>query len=472
MEQIILIDNNSALKDLLISNLTTYLKAEVIPRNSASEAIDLLNILPCVKIIICQNVINNENTAKIIDDYIKAENKNIQMIVVGQSNENFSHKSFVIDEKKQWQDIVYKSAEILNIDKKILQKNITPRYVTVPIEHFISLSSSCCDVYIRIKKGKKYEFIKRLHATDDFSQETIQKYINLGLENLYISENNTEHFETYLSNHHVSALENIDDSTDFSEQVKIIEGSYDVATHQISKQGFTRATTQLTDSIIKTLLDPKEPTTAISKFLYTIINNSSNELYRLFHMISIVASEMVTELNYKEKTKQMQTKIIFAAFFHDMALIDHPNLFDIYDRNDIQNSDLTESELQIYDNHAYESAQIISKYSSMPDGVEEIIIQHHGSKDGKSIPNLTEHGLNELSKVLIIAEEFSRIMLLQAEELKQGNKLRPITSILYEKYKRSDLIGTILLLEKMLKDRTNSLEILSQKKDTFKISAT
>lgn len=195
MSQVILIEENDNLRDLLAINLKTYVGSEVIPRSSAAEAIDLLNILPNVDLIITQDKVGDEETAKILLEHLKDSHSEVSMIVNGPFDHIDEEKLIVIKEEKDWETIISTSAKVLGVSIETLEKRVLPEFIPVEVRYFLPLDTSCCDVFIRIKKtATEYQFIKRIHAGDRYARSLIDKYIEQGLTFFYIPKDFQNNF--------------------------------------------------------------------------------------------------------------------------------------------------------------------------------------------------------------------------------------------------------------------------------------
>lgn len=82
MSQVILIEPNSNLHELLTLNLQTYTGSEVIPRHNASDAVNLMEMLPGIALVICRNEIENEDSTKVLYEYIKEGKEETGLIIL------------------------------------------------------------------------------------------------------------------------------------------------------------------------------------------------------------------------------------------------------------------------------------------------------------------------------------------------------------------------------------------------------
>jgi hypothetical protein len=313
MAQIILIESNQTLKDLLTLNLVTYTGAEVIPRESAKEAIELMDILPNIDLVICPVKTGAEKTAEILGTYLMGNDNGCGLIVLGDGlPANLSDSAVNISNGQNWEKVVESSLKILGISEEHLRKKIQPDYLPVPIHYFYSISSTCCDVFIRLKKGPDtYQYIKRLHQGDNFTKKTIDRYITQGLSHLHIPKDFQKNFTNFVSDQLVEKLNNFEGTEE--EHIELIGNSYDVAIQEIKKMGFNGATIQLTESIIDGMIETAKNSPDMSPLLHKVINSKSGYLYQNGHMASIVASECLKKLGLDKP--ELHEKMAYAAFF-------------------------------------------------------------------------------------------------------------------------------------------------------------
>ncbi len=119
MSQVILIEENPNLRDLLSINLKTFVGAEVIPRANSIEVINLLNILPNVDLIITQSKIKDEETAKLIMNYIAENDLEIGVIVNGKVELEEHENLVVIEDEKNWEEVISTAAKISSAESWI-----------------------------------------------------------------------------------------------------------------------------------------------------------------------------------------------------------------------------------------------------------------------------------------------------------------------------------------------------------------
>lgn len=448
MGQIVLIEDNANLNELLSINLTTYVGVEVIPRANADEAIGLLNILPTIDLIICSNKIGEEETAKKMVQFINEKKLDTGLIILGGGAKSHSEHAVIIENASEWEKVINTSAKILGISQEVLSKKILPDYIPVPVHYFSRLDTSCCDVFIRIKKGPEdYQFVKRIHSGDTFSKTMVKRYVEQGLTHFYIPKEVQKNFTNFLSDQLVQKLEQNYDEVD--DQIEIVADSYNVATKEILKLGFTSATVQLTDSIVENMIDIFDKTSEMSTLLHKIINSKSGYLYQHCHMTSVVASECIKNLGIESKADH--EKLAFAAFFKDISFVDNEELAKITTYEELESSNISEEDWDLVFNHALESSVLIRKHPEAPIGVDDIVKHHHGAINGKGFSTANVNKLTSLQQIFLISSEFVKELMAYRE---RGGKPTPIIDELYQKYPTPEMVSVIKALEATLKRKS------------------
>lgn len=451
--QIILVESNEIIRDLISLNIKTYLGVDVIIRANAADAIELMNILPEIDLIISSVKNDEENSVADIAQYISENESDIPVIVLGEDSDiPDSIKEMAISSpESDWENTIKVAAKTLGITEDILAKKKTPDFVPISISYFFNLTTSCCDVYIRIKKGPTdYQFVKRIHQGDVFSQDVIKKYHGQGLKNFYIPKDQQTNFTTFVSNNLVKLLNNPELKDD--ERLEAMGNSYDIATKEILKIGFNSATVQLTETIINGMMETFKNEEKVSPLLRKIINSRTSYIYQHSHMTAVVCSEILKNLGKDEP--DLHEKMSYASFFKDISLAENEELAQINSFEELENAEITEEQWDMVFNHALEGAVLIRHYPEAPLDIDNIIKHHHGSPNGKGF-SVTgqESKFDELSLIFIIAVEF--VNELMSYKIK-GGAPKPVIEELRSKYTNPETLLIIDALEKTLKKSVKS----------------
>lgn len=451
MGQIIIIEPNQSLCDLISINLKAYLGAEVIPRESGQDATALLSILPSVQLIICHNRVAEEFTAKVVDQFLTDQSLDIPMIILGKSNINFFSNHLVIENPENWEEIIKQAAKILGFKEDALSRQVRPDYVPIELFYFYEIENTCCDVFIRIKKGESdFQFLKRIHAGDTFSKEMIQKYEDQGLKYFYIPKEMQTNFTNSVSDQLVKKLGLFDQRTDDSDQleefIKSLDRSFEIAHKEIQKFGFSSATIQLCDTVIEGMLKTVHGSQEMSPLLRKVLNAKAKYLYLHGHLSMIIAIETLRTL--KKDTQSNISLIAYACFFKDIALCEKPELAHISTQNELDESNLDSDDWSLVMGHAFEGAKTIRNHSESPISADTLILTHHGSLDGRGFYSKDQDDLSELNiyqQIFILSCEFAKEILRFKEE---GGKPTPILPILKKHFDNPTLEAIFGAMEK------------------------
>ncbi len=447
MAQVLLIEENKNLNELLSINLTTYVGAEVIPRKNAQDAIDLLRILPTIDLIICGEKVGAEETAREIALFLKDEGRETSLIVLGALPPEAASFGVQVENPKNWEAVIQLSTKILGVTPKMLEDKILPDYIPIPIYYFYPLDMSCCDVFIRIRKtADEFQFIKRIHSGDAYSKDMVRKYDEQGLKFFYIPREMQQYFTNFVSDQLVKKLDKV--GLESNEQIEILKQSHSIALKEIHKLGFTSATIQLSESIVRGMVDSFKKNPEMSGLLHKIINSESSYMYQHCHMTSVVASECLKNLKM-DNTENHQI-LAYASFFKDISLVDKPALARITTFDELEKAELSEEDWDLVFNHAFEASVMIQKNPEAPFGVDEVIRNHHGTLNGKGYSNNSQR-LSTISKIFVISCEFVKELLAFKE---RGGKPTPIIDELYKRFESPEMALVIRALETTLKKST------------------
>jgi HD-GYP domain-containing protein (c-di-GMP phosphodiesterase class II) len=448
MAQIILIEDNKVMNDLISVNLNTYLGADIIIRNNAQDALNLLAILPNIDLIITKFSIELEETSKILETYITSNKLPIGLIILGGEVNISSEYSLGIPNDLDWESVVHNAAKMLGINESVFVKKSTPDYIPIPSRYLLNLESINCDIFIRIKKSPtESQYIKRIHQGESFSKDVIKRYIAQGLEYFHVPKEHYKNFTIFLSNKLVEKIEKTD--VEVTQKIQLMGESYEIAIKEIVKLGFTSESIQLTESIIQSMVKIFEKSPEMSNLLHKLINSKTGVLYQRCHMTSVVSSEILKNLNVEDKGTYV--KMAYASFFHDIILAENENVSKINSFEELEREVISEEIWDLVFNHAIDASTFLRKHPEAPTGVDEIIKHHHGASNGKGF-SINIDKLPDLSKIFIIAHEFVLELVKYKEN---GGDAKPIVEGLYKKYPSPEATIIIKALEKTLKKKKN-----------------
>jgi hypothetical protein len=462
MAQIIVVHANKTVRDLLNLNLKAYTGAEVINRDSLNDAAALLEILPEIDILIyspSRPEDAEKNLRKLVELYeinsietqaiVLCHPQNLQVKLPA---ENFH----LIKDPLNWEEAIDLASKILGVTLETLKKKVLPDYIPIAVDYFLPLENTPCDVYIRIKKAEgDYQFVKRMHATDSFSKETIERYKSQGLKFFYIPKEFQMELITFISNVLVEKL----DAPDLppEDRLNLTGEGYVIAKSEIIRMGLNNSTIQLAEAVITSMVKSIENSPELAGTLTKILNSKTGILYQMSHLTTLLSFQLLDSLQIN--TEENRQKIVYAAFFCDMALVDREDLCFINSFEELDEAKLPSKEWDMVFNHALDGAIFVRKYPDAPIGVDTIIKEHHGSPQGKGYSRANYHELDELSRLFILAEQFVRRLIGHKKNKADGEKTQviPITKQLAEFFSNSPvMLELVKKLDTLLRQKENS----------------
>ncbi|MBH46821.1 MAG: hypothetical protein CME71_01480 [Halobacteriovorax sp.] len=450
MGQIILVEDNEPFHELLTLNISTYIGAQVIARKDAAEVTALLSILPDIDAIICKSKIGAEPTAQIVLDYLRESLQEVVLIVVGEAPNHHEGELVNVPDSQDWESIVKVCAKILGVTPESVEKKPRPEYVPINLANFYLIDRTPCEIYIKIKKSADdFQFVKRFHGGDTFNKQVIKRYEDQGLKHFHVHRDFLKNFTNFVSDHLVLKLDQT--PIESPEMITNLAETFDYASKEILKFGFTSATLQLTETVIGKMVQIVEKSPQMSGLLHRIINSKSSYLYQHSHMTSVIASQALKELGIGKK--EAYNKLAYAAFFQNISLVEHEDYAKISTYEELEAANLNEADWDMVFNHALEASLLITKNPEAPIGVDEIIKSHHGAPNGKGYTKTNLDSLPGLTRIFVLAADFAKYFLEHKEKSAEGKELTPVIKVMFEKYQTDEATKILKVIEKTLKKK-------------------
>lgn len=451
MAQIILIEPDETLRELLTLNLATFVGAEIIPKDNFAEALTLIQIIPNIDLIIARKIDITGAHAHSLSDYIRENERETTLILSGEAEVagSIKEQAVLFDNPMDWEKIIQAAANALGVTGEILAKKVRPDYVAVRINIFRHLTSTPCDVFIRIKRGPgDYQYVKRLHSGDAYSVQMVSKYIEQGLTHFYIPKDYLINFTNYVSDSFALGLENLNWSDKNS--FEFLGESYGQTLQNAREIGFSSATIQLAEAVMKSMVASAEISKDVGPLLQKVINSPTGLNYQHGHMSAIVALEILKATSLD--TKHNLEKISYAALFKDIMLTDRDEWMLIDSFEELENSHLLEADWDRVFSHALDAAVLVQKARDIPIGVDELIRHHHGTSNGKGFSLGQIDNLPEISLIFILAVDFVNQLFIFQKNSSENAK--PVIATLKERFAHSERAGRFLgALNKRLKKK-------------------
>jgi response regulator RpfG family c-di-GMP phosphodiesterase len=438
MSQTILIEPNEDLRKIYSLNLNTFAGTDVIVRQNADDAIQLLRILPTISLIVTKNKLGTEDTAQRVVDHLKAEMLDIPIIVLGDVP-NISDRAVCIPEPVSWEKLVQQAAKFLGVTPEDLARRVKPDFISVGLSYFYDITQTPCDVFIRIKKAPgEFQYVKRIHSKDIFDFNAIKKYEDQGLKEFYIQRDYQQYFTTFVTNTLVKKLEREDLSME--DRILTTAHSYDVVADQVSKIGMDQATVELADAGINSMIKSVKDSPQLAGLLKFLFTSKVSQAYQHSHLIAVMCQYILSKQSWYQP-KHLEV-LSFVSFFSDITLKSSEQISVLSDE-DLRNTNLDDEARQAVTTHARDAATLLDKHPGANEYIKTVLMQHHGKIDGVGFNDSPGEDLHPLSKVFIVADSFVKILL----RPDMPSSKREILPILYAKYTNPSYQKIIKALE-------------------------
>jgi HD-GYP domain-containing protein (c-di-GMP phosphodiesterase class II) len=401
----LLVENNPKIESFYVLNLAVWLGLETLTKKKAAFALKHLEQNAAnVNLIIVRAQIDQEETAKLLIDYVEKHQLNIPIVVIGPGAGvpgSFAH----VPNSLQLKILVQSAAKALGITAKEMTNKIVPDYFPIPITYFKVLRRSVCSVYSQdIDDEQKYNC--RIEKLCEFQQAFINQLIAEGVDYLYINKMDRLDFVNNVTSELMTELT----ADDLSEDEAI--SAADKGVELLSKKLLTIGLTEETISMARTSMEIMRKNTRsspkLAKLIDRLLSNKTSYLFRHTQILTYVALHIVRNIDWG--TPEQEEKISFITFFHDIVL-EKDEQAQIKSANELKTAKLTSQEKALVERHAQMAAEFVQKFPHAPMGSDQIIRQHHGTLNGMGFSEHYGSNVSPISVVFIVAEEFTRIIL-------------------------------------------------------------
>ncbi len=406
MSQTILIEPNEDLKKLYSINLHTFVGTDIIQRQNAEDTIELLKILPQVSLIITPARMNGIEVALKIHHFIKEENLETSMIVLGDCKPLVNEVT-CLKEPVNWESLIRQAAQILGVSLKDSANKVRPDFIPVPVYYFYEIKKTPCDVFIRIKKGPyDYQFVKRIHSKDEFESADIKRYEDQGLKEFYVAKDYIQYFTTFVTNAIVQKLERED--LTLEDRILTTANAHEIVRDSIQVIGVDAASVELSHASINSMVKSVKNSPQVAQLLKFLFSNKISLAYQHCHMLALMCHYVLSKQSWYRQ-EHLET-LSFVSFFSDITLKSNTQM-QISTMRELAESNLTDEERQQVINHAKDAVELISSHPDANDYVKTVLIQSHGKLNGIGFEENPGEELHPLSKVFLVADAFVKILL-------------------------------------------------------------
>ncbi len=432
MINILLVENNKKIVRILSDIILSELDASIISSRSF-EALNHLQLHDNIDLIVIrdQKDINKYDSVAIqVLKYLQNHKKNIPVLIIGDITD-IEGEFYSIDDPFKGENLLKTLFEIINkSDSKRLQKIEIDEFVPISIDYFKAIDRSNCDIYIKIKKGKKIEYIKRINKSDSIDQDLVDRYILSGLDYLFVKKEDRYDFMDILLQEITSSLDKMN-LNDVTGTINLLSESFTVSKKMLIENIASAPAKKIVDKTIGKMTDVISSNGKSGPMLTKIFSNEDGFLFKHSYFIATISYEIIKMMDWGSD-KQFEgnfEKMIYVSFFHDALL--NNELAKINSRLELYEKGLTEQDKTDVLEHANKAATLVLSMPHMPPGIDVIIRQHHGTANGIGFSDTYASSISGMAIVFIVLEEFA-LKVFGFD--KRNDSMKSIFNGLYEKF--------------------------------------
>jgi response regulator RpfG family c-di-GMP phosphodiesterase len=435
MSQAILISENEVINSLYEVNLRAYVATNVTIKKSLEAAKELIEHSPNIDAIIC--FAENDKKGKKIEDFqafLSEQNLNIPILILGETELSISN-SINIKNRYDMKTILMSMAKILEVGAKEMASMQVPKFFPIPLKLFSQIDSSHCDIFFRNKmENFEYDYFKIVEKDIPIG-DSLQKYINEGVEHLYIDADERLRFINRTSKAVVGELERKDLSGE--ERIEITQQGMGIVAEDIFENNvISQEVAEVSKACIASINKVCEEVPSIKDLLSMLLENPSDYCYKHSVLTTYIANKIIGKISWG--STEQQNKVAFSLFFHDIYLVPiYKKYPDAISEEDLLFFDeVTDEDKQIVLDHAKLAGELVKTFPRCPMGADMIICQHHGMTSGQGFAVNFKDDISPLSKIMIIAEDIGTgILVNENDSGKVVINKKTITKRLSEKYR-------------------------------------
>ena len=405
MSLTLLVENNPRIESFYMLNLATWLGLDILGKKKAEFAIKLLESNAAdINLIIVRAVIEKEESAQLMIDYVKKKALKIPIVVIGPGKEipgSFAH----VPNSLQLKILIQSAAKALNITAKDMSTKVVPDYFPIPINYFKVIKRSVCPVYSQdIDNSKQYHL--RIEKLSNFDESTINALIEEGVTHLFINKLDRLDFVNNVTAELMNLLESSELSPD--EEISAADKSVELLSRKLLTIGVNEETIKLAKKNMEVMRRNAKSNPKLAKLLERLLSNKTSYLFKHTQVLTYICLHIIKHIDWGNA--EQEDKISFIAFFHDIVLETDEQAM-IKSNLELKKANFSVAEKQLVERHAQMSAEFVSKYPHSPMGADQIIRQHHGTLNGIGFSEHYGNNVSPVAIVFIVAEEFTRIIL-------------------------------------------------------------
>lgn len=288
------------------------------------------------------------------------------------------------------------------------------QYFCVPIDDFILSKKSDYTVYLKV--ANKYARVTK--SGQDFTPQRLENFAKKGVTHIYL---NSSDFAKYTDMQFVIAKAVATRPMDIVKKAKVMN-------HLMSSISQNSIVNKIDRQFVDKSLNAFESYTQAAMNNAQVLNimsfltQAEHDLSQVCTLRSVLASTVLSA--WKWNSPKIQSRMILASLLCDVGLKDHPELLKK------KRFEYSPEEVKLYEQHPFNSYQILSQIDGVPEEVLFVALQHHENAAGFGFPQkLPRSKTHAFSKVVHGVGEFVETLLQQDDPSQVQQALEHMFSI-------------------------------------------
>ena len=320
-------------------------------------------------------------------------------------------------------DIVSTVAKKMKITAKYMSELNVGEYYPINLKYILPGWQATQPFYTKQQDGT---FKVILAKGQYFKKELID---TLGLTtNVYCKSD----FRLEVINSFTSSIKSIleQENLEVGERYEQTEIAFNMISQSVATIGLPETTLNLAKSTIRSMEKLITQIPSLSKLYRMFLEENTSMRFKHSMLASYMGQYVLKDQSWNNHSITQQWS--YLCFFHDIILDQDSYLLFEYD-DDVKKSQLTEKEKSIVLNHAQMASKMISQMKEIPIGIDVLIKQHHGSKMGNSLSEISMT-ISPLCIIFILIENYVHFFLSNNESVKKPEEIATFIDSLFKKY--------------------------------------
>ncbi|MFT6069743.1 MAG: response regulator RpfG family c-di-GMP phosphodiesterase [Bacteriovoracaceae bacterium] len=415
-KKIIVADDEEGIRDVFSMIIESNFDHEIIECQNAAEAIEAIKKNGKVDLIFCDYNMKTD-TGLDLYHFLVSKNLNIPFALCStySPSDVKGFETFFEDhpENKYFQK-PFKSTEIIQYIENCFSDltgfdEAPSEYARVKPRRFMRVNSikKPFDIYVRLAK-KKYVKIVSSGAVEGF--DVVEKYIDKGVEYIYIKRADYIEFEKTSLDGLYSKFEKVKENGTKEEVVELVLDSIDSVQDYVRNLGVNERTIENIDSVVAMTEETIRKNDKLADLL-GLLNSKDGFIKDHSYLTCYIACLIADRMSWQ--SEGIWKNIILASLFQNITL-ESDKLAKIINLDSEEFKALDENDQTKVRMHPQDAAKMLEAASNyFPEDTRKMIQNHHEQPDGSGYPRgLDGTKVSLLEGLFIISTNFARDLLI------------------------------------------------------------